>query len=65
MSIETDYKKFTLQEIVDFVKSHPMQFSKGMDTKVVTGDFEGNYYHNTFMLDADGTNLFIGFELHD
>lgn len=65
MSIETDYKGFTLQEIVDFVKSHPKQFSKGMDTQVVTGDFEGNYLHRKFMLDEEGSRLFIGFELHD
>lgn len=65
MSIETDYKEFTLQEIVDFVKSHPEQFKMGMDTKVVAGDFEGNYHHRKFMLEEEGYNLFVGFELHD
>ena len=64
MRSETEYKEFTVRELVEFVMSHPKQFKQGMDTRIRAGDFEGNYNHTKFILSGGG-DLTILFELND
>ena len=67
-TIHTEYNGITLQEMVEFVATHPEFFPKGMKTVVTCGDFEGNYEHRKFELYGDKARkgeLFIGYEMHE
>lgn len=64
-----EYKTITLQDLVDLVASSPEVFRDGMYTKILSGDFEGNYRHkkHEIMYDrCEGTAvLFLGYEMHE
>lgn len=39
------YKVITIQDLINFVKDNKDIFPKGLDTNIMTADFEGNYLH--------------------
>lgn len=63
------YKTITIQDIVDAVKRDPKLFPDGMNTKVFSGDFEGNYTHHLHIIchDKHGSEdvIFLGYEMHE
>lgn len=65
----SNYDIITLQDIVDFVNNNKEHFPEGMNTKVFSGDFEGNYTHWMHSLQkdtlGDDSVLFIGYEMHE
>ena len=64
-----EYKTITLQELVDLVNNNPKVFKNGMETKIVSGDFEGNYRHIKHEIMRDKwkreTVIFLGYEMHE
>ena len=65
----SNYKTITLQDIIDMVKSNPKLFPDGMNTKVFSGDFEGNYTRHFHEISQDeyGSEkaIFLGYEMHE
>ena len=47
-----DYKRITVQDIIDYIKSEPEKFPDGMKTVIVSGDFECNYTHEKHVWDS-------------
>lgn len=65
-----DYKIITVQDIVNVIESNPDMFPDGMQTKVCSGDFEGNYAHKKHEISCTkftnlGNTLFLGYEMHE
>ena len=65
----SNYKKVTVQDIVNVIKSNPDKFKDGMDTLVFSGDFEGNYTHHFHEISYDNYGdknvIFLGYEMHE
>lgn len=40
-----NYKTITLKDLVTFVQGNPTTFPEGLNTVLLSGDFEGNYTH--------------------
>lgn len=63
------YKEITVKDLIDFVTSNPDIFKDGLQTKILSGDFEGNYCHKKHepMIDDSGkhTAVFLGYEMHE
>ena len=65
------YKAITVQDLVDLVKSQPEMFPKGLDTVVMTADFESNYLHEKHELYHDkdkskyGNFVVMCYEMHE
>lgn len=64
-SSQNDYKVITVRDILKTLISDPNYFSKGLDTAITTGDFEGNYTHRKHQIGVYGKNLFLGYEMHE
>lgn len=68
---EEKYRAITVQDLVDFVKSQPERFPKGMDTVIMTADFESNYLHEKHELYYDkdeskyGEFVAMCYEMHE
>jgi hypothetical protein len=64
-----DYKTITVQDLVDLVTNNPDVFKDGMKTKILSGDFEGNYCHKKHEIMSDTykkhTAIFLGYEMHE
>lgn len=66
-----DYRVLTLKDLIEFVESDKELFPKGLDTVVMSGDFEGNYVHEKhecqYMREDSkyGTVLCLGYEMHE
>ena len=70
-----DYKRITVQDIIDYIKSEPEKFPDGMKTVIVSGDFECNYTHEKHEIqDMVGCTLnkkkfpnaiCLGYEMHE
>ena len=64
------YTILTVRDIVDAVNGDKTNFPKGLDTPVVTGDFEGNYTHKmheiqTYDGKLVGKAICLGYEMHE
>jgi len=66
------YGKITVADLVNAVKGNPKDFPKGLDTPIVTGDFECNCTHGSHeisLIAPDGTikenTLCLGYEMHE
>jgi hypothetical protein len=64
-----NYKTITVREIVDYINANPDIFKNGLDTKIYTGDFEGNYTHIMHSVERDSHKsenvIFLGYEMHE
>ena len=40
-----NYRTLTVRDLVEMVSNDKKNFPKGLDTPIVSGDFEGNYHH--------------------
>ena len=51
------YRRITVKDLVDLVKLNPKEFPKGLDTVILSGDFEGNTAHekHEIMRDSQDT----------
>lgn len=69
--MQEKYRRITVKDLVDAVKADPKAFPKGMNTAILSGDFEGNYTHEkheVFIEDRYnniGPALFLGYEMHE
>ena len=63
------YKRLTLKDLIDSVKTDGKTFPLGMDTPIFCGDDEGNYTHGQLGLqymDVDGKrSLVISYDMHE
>lgn len=64
------YRPLTLRDLVELVQGNPMIFPRGLDTTILTGDFEGNYLHLKHEMhaepDDDNVNaLLLNYEMHE
>lgn len=67
-----DYKAITVADIVDFVLKNPAKFPKGLQTPVISGDFECNYTHGKHEIQVVEPDIIIkensvclGYEMHE
>lgn len=60
-----NYKQLTVRDIVDAVMKEHDNFPRGLDTPVLSGDFEGNYTHKLHEIQHDRGKLFLGYEMHE
>jgi hypothetical protein len=64
-----EYGTITIKELVDIVKSNKKLFPDGMNTKIYSGDFEGNDWHSKHAIQhtkLNGENMvFLGYEMHE
>lgn len=67
-----NYKKLTVQDIIDYVNQNPESFPKGLDTPVYSGDFECNYTHAKHKLQTieqdevvNENSVCLGYEMHE
>lgn len=68
--MKNSYDVITLQDLVDAIMSDSETFPKGMETVIMTGDFEGNYTHQKHEIMRDetvtyGNICFLGYEMHE
>ena len=64
------YRTLTVRDLVELVNENPTIFTKGLDTPIITGDFEGNYLHLKHEMhvepDENGVNaLLLNYEMHE
>ena len=64
------YRTLTVRDLVELVQSNPTIFPNGLDTTIITGDFEGNYVHLKHEMhvepDDDNVNsLLLNYEMHE
>lgn len=69
MAKKRSYRELTVRDLVELVK-HEDVFPLGLDTKILSGDFEGNALHVKHEMgadhDADGwTALLLKYEMHE
>ena len=60
-----NYKQLTVRDIIDAVLDDKFHFPKGIDTPILSGDFEGNYTHRMHEMEYDEGSLFLGYEMHE
>lgn len=64
------YKAITVKDLVDLVTEYPKDFPKGLNTVIMSGDFEGNYLHEKHEIFIDkfkkyGAVICLGYEMHE
>ena len=65
------YRAITVQDLIDYINVHKDQFPKGLNTVIMTSDFEGNYLHEKHELYYDydeskyGPFLAVCYEMHE
>ena len=65
------YRAITVRDLVDFINSHKDQFPKGLDTVIMTADFESNYLHEKHEIYYDrdeskyGPFIALCYEMHE
>lgn len=63
------YGTLTVQDLVDFINANPKTFKDGMNTEIISGDFEGNYTHFKHSMESDKTDgktrLCLAYEMHE
>lgn len=64
-----DYKELTVQDIINAINNNPKLFPEGMNTPIVSGDFEGNYTHFLHSISQDAIYgnpaICLGYEMHE
>ena len=69
MQDNNDYGLKTIRQIVDYINSHKDKFPKGLDTPIVTGDFECNYTHANHEIQSYnckfGHVVCLGYEMYE
>lgn len=63
--MNNNYKQITVRDLVNAVTANKKQFPNGLDTVIVSGDFEGNYTHQKHEIMHDGNKLCLGYEMHE
>ena len=64
-SAQDTYKEVTVRDILRFILNDPKYFHRGLDTVVVSGDFEGNYTHQKHELSGYAGKLVLSYEMHE
>ena len=60
------YRALTIRDLVELVDGHKDIFPKGLDTEIVTGDFEGNDVHFKHEMNYQtGRKLILNYEMHE
>ena len=65
------YRAITVQDLINFVKNNKNRFPKGLDTVIMTSDFESNYLHekHEMFYDCDeskyGPFIALCYEMHE
>lgn len=66
---DNNYGLKTIRQIIDYVNFRKDKFPKGLDTPIVTGDFECNYTHaNHEIQNYDckfGNVICLSYEMHE
>lgn len=69
--MEDVYRAMTVNDLIKFIETHKEDFPKGLDTVIMSGDFEGNYTHekHEFQLIDNvpdyGNVVCLGYEMHE
>jgi hypothetical protein len=50
-----DYKELTVQDIINAINNNPKLFPEGMNTPIISGDFEVKYTHFLHAISAQYT----------
>ena len=66
----SNYKNITVKDIIDFIEENKEYFPNGLDTVVMSGDFEGNYTHGKHEIqiiedERCGNIVCLGYEMHE
>jgi len=65
------YKAITIQDLIDFINSSPDDFPDGLNTVIMTSDFESNYLHEKHEICYDrddskyGPFIALCYEMHE
>lgn len=65
------YKAWTLRQLMEYIETHKEDYPKGLDTVIMSGDFEENYTHEKHepqVIESDekyGNILCLGYEMHE
>lgn len=65
------YKAITIQDLIDYVNENKDQFPNGLNTVIMTADFEGNYLHEKHEIYSDndlnkyGPFIVLCYEMHE
>lgn len=63
-----EYGTITVRDLVNLVNKNKKKFPEGLDTRIICGDYEGNYNHVKMSVEDWGgypSSLQLSFELHD
>ena len=69
--MSNSYKAITVQDLINFVKGNKNKFPKGLDTVIMTADFESNYLHEKHEIYYDhdeskyGPFIALCYEMHE
>lgn len=66
----TTYKCITVRDIVNHINNNSAKYPNGLDTKVMSGDFECNYTHEKHEIQNFDTGKYgfvicLGYEMHE
>ena len=65
------YRAITIQDLIDYVNDNKEQFPEGLNTVIMTADFEGNYLHEKHEIYSDndlnkyGSFIAVCYEMHE
>ena len=64
------YKCITVRDIVNHINNNSTKYPNGLDTKIMSGDFECNYTHEKHEIQSYGTEKYgyvvcLGYEMHE
>lgn len=69
--MKENYRAITIQDLIDFVNSSKSDFPDGLNTVIMTADFESNYLHEKHEIcyDCDkskyGPFIALCYEMHE
>ena len=66
-----NYKAVTIQDLIDFVNNNKSRFPEGLNTVIMSADFESNYLHEKHEICYDndknkyGAFIALCYEMHE
>lgn len=67
----SEYKAITVRDLVNTINDNKAHFPNGLDTVIMSGDFECNYLHEFHEIQRDhdltkyGPIIVLGYEMHE
>lgn len=66
-----DYKMITVKDLVELISNNPQAFPNGLNTPIISGDFECNSTHEKHLVNVitnvkkHGSMLILNYEMHE